>query len=174
MRQSYEAVWDSLSYVECIRYQQSKELLEPPASHEGDKDGTRVRMEPEEGVGSIGLETHIFINLGIHLKLWVCSIQRCQFLVDCAFFLRNSLTLGSFLGLFYGTTGETKAALETILGGFPKIDLEAVAGLEEIPRVRFFLRCKKVLATHLVWVPDKTLFLQNTHVASPLKTFVEN
>ena len=85
-------------------------------------------MEPKESVGSCWLEAHVFKILGIHLKSGLYCNQRCQFQLVLAFFLVNSLALGLFLDLSCSTMGVKTTSLETVVGGFPKIDLEAVVG----------------------------------------------
>jgi hypothetical protein len=79
---------------------QSREQSLPPASQEDDEDGTEVRVEPKESAGSCWLETHVFNNLGIHLKFGLCCNQRCQFQLVFAFLVLNSLVMGLFLDLF--------------------------------------------------------------------------
>jgi hypothetical protein len=85
-------------------------------------------VEPKESAGSCWLEAHVFNNLGIHLKSGLYCNQRCQFQLVLAFFLVNSLVLGLFLDLFSSIMGVTTTSLETVDGGFPNIDLEAVVG----------------------------------------------
>ena len=105
-------------------------------------------MEPKEVVGSVGLDAHIFIILGIHLKFCVRANQRCQFQLDCAFFLKKSLGDGMFLELFSATTGATTLSLETTFGIFPSTDLEALVGLDFLPDARFLWLDKREFATH--------------------------
>ena len=108
-----------------------------------------VRVEPEEVVGSVGLEAHILTILGIHLKLCVLCNQRCQFQLDLAFFISNSVTVGMILEVLFATTGLTISFLETTQGISPSTDLEALVGLDFLPNVRFLRRDKREFATHL-------------------------
>ena len=90
-------------------------------------------MEPEGVVGSVGLDAHIVIILGIHLKLCVLTNQRCQFQLVCAFFLVNLLSDCMFLEVLLATTGVTTSSLETTIGLIPSTDLEALVGLDFLP-----------------------------------------
>lgn len=130
-------VRDCLSYVGCNRYQQSKEQSEPPASQVDEKDGTEVRVEPEEMVGSCWLETQVFNSLGIHLKFGLYCNQRCQFQLVFALFLVNALAFGVFLELLILSVGVTTTSFETVVGVLPKVDLGAVVDLEGMPDLRF-------------------------------------
>ena len=107
-----------------------------------------VTLGPEEEVGSNGLETHVERTLGIHLKLGFLCNHCCHSQLDLAFFLVNALGVSIFLDVVWAM-GVPKAALETTLGFLPSTDLEAVGGLQEMPVLRFFLRDRRVLATHL-------------------------
>ena len=88
-------------------------------------------------VGSCWLEAQIFNTLGIHLKFGLYCNQRCRFQLVLALFLVNALAFGLFLDLLISAMGVTTTSFETVVGGFPKIDLEAVVGLEGMPDLRF-------------------------------------
>lgn len=126
-----------MSCVGCIRYQQSREQFEPPASNKGDEYGTMIRVESKEVVGSFGLEGHTLNILGIHIKLCVLCNQRWQSELVRSFFLVNLLSYGRFLGVLFTTTGVTTSFLETTLGLIPSEDLEAIVGLYFQPDVCF-------------------------------------
>ena len=90
-----------------------------------------VTVEP------VGLVTQLLITLGSHVKLGFLCNQRCHVQLILAFFFVNALGDWIVVGGLFATMVFSTTFLETILGGFPKIDLEAVVDLEEMPYVHF-------------------------------------
>ena len=88
-------------------------------------------------VGSCWLEAQIFNSLGIHLKFGLYCNQRCQFQLIFALFLVNSLAVGLFLDLLISAMGVTTTSFETVVGGFPKVALKEIEGLEGMHDLRF-------------------------------------
>ena len=67
--------------------------------------------------------------------------------------------------------GVTTTSLETVDGGFPNIDLEAVVGLKGMLVLRFLWRLRRELAKHFVWSPDDMFLWQNTQDELIFKKF---
>ena len=88
-------------------------------------------------VGSCWLDVQICNNLGIHLKFGLYCNQRCQFQLVFALFLVNALAFGLFLDLLISAVGVTTTSFETVVGGFHKVGLKALEGLEGMPDLRF-------------------------------------